>query len=308
MPKNKSDLNAIASFVAVARHGGLTKAARVTGTARATLGRHLAELEAALGIRLVQRTTRRFALTDAGTAFAAAAGERLDDIARLGDALAPNREPNGIVRLSVPVFMAQTMLAPVLTKFVAAHPDVSLVVHSGNQKVDLVAEGFDLAIRAGDPGPETNVVRLLHDSRTGLFASPDYLREHGTPQRPEEVARHRLVACTYGAVTPTPVTWLFRHGEKAISVAVRPRIRVNDPGAAYALAIEGAGLAQLPSFASCQDERLASVLADWTLPSVPLRVVLATRRPPSAAARALLDVLYANDWNTDANAIFRSRS
>lgn len=246
-------------------------------------------------MQLVQRNPRRFVLTEAGQDYAAHCQSALDALGQAETSLA-NASPRGVVRASVPVLLAQTVLAPVLAGFAARHPQVVLLLDTENRKVDLIGEGFDFVVRVGEVGGASLIVRTLFEAEQVLCASPAYVQARGLPDTPEALAGHAVVACTKAAAEGATTVWRLSNGEDQASVVLCPSIRVNDPGSALALARAGAGIACVRGFVCQADERagdLVHLLPGWAFPPVPVRLVLPARRAPSAAARVLVEAIYA---------------
>jgi DNA-binding transcriptional LysR family regulator len=188
-----AELDDLALFAAVVEHGGYAAAERALGTPKSRLSRRVAALEADLGVRLLQRSTRRFSVTDVGQDVYRHARAMLEEARAAREAVARlSAEPRGLVRLSCPVAFAQSQLSQLLPEFLDAHPQVQLQVHVSNRRVDLIEEGFDLALRVRSRIDDDSslVIRHLGEVRELLVASPAYLERAGRPTQPEELAAH----------------------------------------------------------------------------------------------------------------------
>lgn len=281
-------------YARIADAGSLSRAAAALGLPKSTVSRRLAAFEATLGERLLTRTTRRLVLTEFGEALLEHA-HRLAEEMDAAVALAEHRRavPQGRLRVSMPPDLAVLLLVPMLARFGAEYPAVSIELDLSAQQVDLVAEGYDLAVRMGPLADDaTLVARRLCTFSRGLYASPAYLTRRGTPTEPDELAGHDalLLAPSPGRPLPMPLlsgsrTWLgtpaSRFGANSVELLIR-------------LALAGGGLVAI-------DERfvrshlaagtLVPVLPDWTLPPVTAWAVLPGRRLVPAKTRAFVEAL-----------------
>lgn len=296
MARRFDHLGDVEALVAVVEHGSLTAAAVVLATTPSVISRAVARLEARLGSQLLRRTTRRVGLTDAGRAYveqAKAAFSLLDDAERAVQGAAGTL--TGQVRLSVPTTYGHYRLPSVLRPFLQQHPQLRMEVNITNRNVDLVAEGFDLAIRLGSLPDSGLVGRRLEDASLCVVASPDYLRRHGTPRTLAELAGHvclPFVMPSSGRVAP----WLFRDGED-IEWMPDSRIAVSDDVlGVVSLAQHGVGICQ--SYDFIIEERVRSGELVKLLPELAGRtrmfsLIYAPHRRLSAASRAVIDALVA---------------
>ena len=288
-------LDAVYYFAKVVEHGGYAAAGRALAIPKSRLSRHVSELETRLNVRLVNRSTRRFVVTEIGQEVyrhaTAMLGEAEAAVAAVEFARA---EPRGIVRLSCPVALAQNPLAGLLPEFFARYPAIRLVVHASNRRVDLLNEGFDLAlrVRTRPSGEDGLVMRSFGESRELLVASRDYLDRAGRPQRPEELTAHATLGFFPESDTQT---WeLTGPDEEIVPVEVAPRLVCHDFVVMHAAALAGTGIALLPELlvrADLDRGRLEAVLHHWTLPQGVLHVVFKGRRGLLPAVRATLDYL-----------------
>lgn len=289
------DLNDLYFFAAVVEYGGFSAASRAIGVPKSRLSKRIAQLEDGLGVRLLQRTTRKFVVTEAGERFYRHCQAMLAEAhAATEDAVSLGGEPRGLVRLSCPVSLAQSLLAPLLPGFLARHPQVQLRVLSSNRRVDVIGEGFDVAIRVRDK-LDTDaelVARSFGPKRVVLVASPAFLAEHGVPRAPQELAS-------------LPVLSLFEHeGDQTwelydracakTAVSVRPRLVSGEFRVLIEAALQGTGIAWVPESACVAELRsgkLQVVLPDWGLPQGILHFVYPSRRGMLPAVRALVEFL-----------------
>lgn len=282
-------------FVRVAQRAGFAAAARELDLSPAAVTKRIAALEARVGARLLDRTTRKVALTEAGRVYL----ERcLECLQALDDAEASVSDlsvaPRGQLRISSPVELA-AHVAPVVAAFVGKYPQVAVDLRVSNRIVDLVDDGFDLAIRAAATLDGRHVARPLGAMRLGVYASPSYLRKHGRPRRPAELARHRALVFVEPRTTDSLV---FERGGKQTRVDVVPAVTSNSGEVLRELAIAGAGIMPaVPSFlvhAAVEDGRLEPLLRDWTLlPRPKLWAVYPHRRFLPAKVRLFVEALRA---------------
>lgn len=238
------DLNALRSTLAIARHGGIARTVRATGTPRSTLSRHLAELEQTLGTRLVERTSRQFRLTEAGQALVDLAQEPLDVLTGIEDRIRPTSGPlSGKLRLSVPFLFGHTLLGRVAAAFAEAHPDVFLDVVIDDRHVDLLREGFDAAVRIR-PAPDSSLTgRLLTRSRLVLVAAPSLTQQPGfDAATPEQAIWPAVVRPGWG----DDGGWDLSAPGGSVRVAARPRLALSSPLAMLDATLAGLGAAFLP--------------------------------------------------------------
>ncbi|WP_329766049.1 LysR family transcriptional regulator [Stenotrophomonas geniculata] len=285
-------------FLAVVEHGSFTAGAVALSTTPSVLSRAVTRLEARLGRQLLQRTTRRVGLTDAGRLYleqVRTAFGLLDDAER--DVLAQDGALAGRVRLSVPTTYGHYRLPPVLARFAQQYPQVQVELNITNRNVDLVAEGFDLAIRLGQLPDSGLVARKLEDAPLLLVASPDYLQRRGTPQTLDDLQQHLclpFVMPRTGRLAP----WILRDDGRDMDWLPRSSIETSDDVlGVVSLAEQGIGICQ--SYAFIVRERLmrgelVEVLPELRGRSRPFSVIYAPHRRQSAAARAMIELLVGN--------------
>jgi DNA-binding transcriptional LysR family regulator len=283
------DLNDILVFTRVVQSGSFTAAARALGTTKSSVSRKVSELEDRLGARLLQRTTRKLSLTDVGQAY-------YDDCARIiGELeeadLAVGRmqaAPRGTLRISVP--LAFSFVGAAVTDFLQRNAEVRVEIVATDRRVDLVDEGFDLAIRAGTLADSSLIARPLGRSRRLLAASPRYL-SRGAPRAPMDLEKH---ACLAFAAAPSPVRWTLRAEDKSVTVRAPARLAANDFEILREAARAGLGIATLPEHL-CVDDfahgRLRPVLPRWCTEETPIHAVYASARHLSPKVIAFIDDL-----------------
>ena len=292
------DLNDLAYFAHVAEHGGFAAAERATGIPKSKLSRRIAALEAALGVRLIQRTTRRFALTDIGQRMLQHARAMLAEAAA-AQALATEQTaaPRGTVRLSCPPALLQHGVGEMLARFLNAWPLVTLRVQASNRNVDVWQDGVDLALRVRAPDaalPQDEVVRPLALSPHVLVAAPALLTSAAPPATPADLAQ--LPTLGLGN-SPEEARWLLAGPEGArAEVALQPRLVADDMGALLCAALAGVGCAALPRLLAhgpLARGALQEVLPGWAPPPGLVQAAFASRQGMRPAVRQLLDALAA---------------
>ena len=286
-------LRAFEIFTTVVARGGFARAADALGTSPANVSRYVSDLETHLGARLLQRTSRRLALTEAGQIFHDRARSILDEVAE-AEALAAagTAQARGRLRINVPTSFGILHLAPLWPRFLARYPDVDLDVSLGDRVVDLVEEGYDLAVRISRAGSPTQVARKLATSRNVVCASPAYLARHGHPASPDELSRHTSIAYSYALMADE---WHLTDDAGRVHVA-RPRatMRTNNGDTARAAALAGHGIIWQPTFLIGPDlraGRLVALLPGHRLPDIDVLAVYPSRRHTSARVRAMVDFL-----------------
>jgi DNA-binding transcriptional LysR family regulator len=284
--------HAIQVFVEVAERGGFAAAARKLAMSPPAVTRAVALLEDRLGTRLFVRTTRSVRLTESGERFLQDSRRILLDLEEAEDAaVGSHAAPRGELRITAPVLFGRMFVAPILGGFLDRYPLVSAQTVFVDRVVNLMDEGLDVAIRIGElPDSSLTAVRAGTVRRV-VFASPDYIRRHGLPQRPEDLSNHRLIqSLAMGAASE----WPFREDGKPISVRVAPRLRMNTNDAVIELAVRGWGLSCLLSYQIAPylaDGRLQTVLGAFEMPPMPVHVLHQEGRMVSAKVRAFVDYM-----------------
>jgi DNA-binding transcriptional LysR family regulator len=281
------------AFVRVAETGGIGSAAARLGVAKSAVSRRLKNLEERLGVRLVNRTTRRLSLTETGRAYCERAMVILGDLDDADQAAAAvHGTLSGSLRVAAPLSFGIRHLAPAVSEFLVRHAALSIEMDLNDRRVDIVEEGFDIAIRIGVLEDSSLIARKLFDAGNVLCASPGYLARHGTPERPEDVANH---AGLIYASWPGRRAWTWRHqdgGERSVKPSAR--LVANNGDILFAAAEAGLGLCLSPSFIAYQSikaGRLVPILtaAGWT--GATGFAVYPPGRHLSAKVRAFVDFL-----------------
>ena len=288
----------MSAFVAVADLRGFAPAARRIGLSRPAVTRLVAALEARLETRLLQRTTRSVALTDAGARYLDRARRVLSDVAEAeGMARADRSEPAGRFVVAAPQLFGRLHVAPVLSAFLARYPAVVGELALADRLVNLVEEGVDLSVRIGNLSDSTLVVRRVGRTRAVVVGAPGYLRRRGIPRRPEDLARHDLIQFTGVSAAPE---WRLARDGREIRVPLAPRFATNSNDAAIGHAERGGGLALVLSYQvaeAVRAGRLRVVLPGFQPAPVPIHLAYPTHRLLSAKVRAFGDQVAATcDW------------
>lgn len=286
---------AMSVFAKVVEQGGFARAAERLGISTSACSRRVADLEAHLDTRLLHRTTRRLSLTESGQSFYERCVQLLADLEEAeGAAAAGSARPRGTVKLTCSINFGVRHLAPAIGAFLARHAEIRFDVSLSDRIVDLVEEGYDLAIRIGSTGGESVVARRLGESRLVCCASRAYLERHGTPRNPEDLARHRCLTYEY---LPQRSLWQFRdRSGRERAVRVSGALHSNNGDLLAAAAAQGVGVALEPDFIVASDlkaGRLVRVLESFAAPVSPIYAVYPSRRYLSAKVRAFVDFLAA---------------
>lgn len=286
------DLARIRAFVQVYESGGFSAAARQHGRSKALLSKYVTDLEDYLGVRLMNRTTRKLSLTEAGEAYyrdASAILQQLDDLdATISD---QSSAPRGLLRISGPRNFGETTLAPAIFAFMARHPQVSVDLRLEDRYVDLVDEGVDVALRISAMADSSLIARRIADMRLVICASPALLQRVGTPRHPDEL---RNLPCIVDTNTQGQANWRLIEDGKTLSVHVEGPVRINSPLAARQAAEAGLGFVLLPSYVadpSLRSGTLVTVLEQYLPAGQSLQAVYPHRRHLAGKVRALIDHL-----------------
>jgi len=281
------DLEDLRTFVEVADAGGVSPGARRLGLSKSIVSRRLARLEEALGVQLLSRTTRGAALTEAGASFREHAARITSEIDTAQEAISPEGDVRGLLRVAAPLSFGPTHLAPVLAELARRHPLLHVHAAYSDRFVDLVGEGFDAAVRVGNL-PDSNLVARRICSIQGKFVvSPDYLAAYGAPQTPDDLLTHE-------ALMQGTESWrLVDHG-KPIVLRPRGRFKADNGAALLAAALAGLGVAALPDFlidAHVDSGALIPVLTNYPLPEAGMFVVRPPGDFPTRKIMQLTDIL-----------------
>lgn len=286
-------LTGLRVFVKVVETGSFTAAAEALELSRAMVSKHVQTLEARLGVRLLQRSTRRVALTEAGSRYHARASVWLEDMdATEAELTLQTAEARGTLRVSAPMSFGRVHVAPLLAEFLQQHPQVRVDLALADRAVDLIEDGYDLAVRIGELADSSLVCRRLATTRLLLCAAPAYLAAHGTPQQVEDLAAHE---CLSYRLSDTPADWHFTDPDgRSRSVRIDGRMRADNGEALCEAAACGLGIVLQPDFIVgpyLQDGRLLPLLLDWNTREIGIHAVYPERRYLPARARRFIDFL-----------------
>ena len=281
-------LRAMQVFVRIVEAGSLTGAAAVLGMSGPAVVRSLAALERAIGVRLLQRTTRRSSLSDEGREYYERCKRVLAAVDEADTSMSARRsEPHGRLRITAPATYGRMHVAPIVNAFIAKYPAVEVDLLLLDRVVDLIEEGLDAAVRIGELPDSTLVARALGETRRVVCAAPAYLRRAGVPKTPAELQAHRCIVFSGLAAANE---WAF--GAKRQRVAVRPVLRTNQVDAALDACIRGLGCGQFLSYqveAALREGRLKRLLKEYEPPPLPIHIVYPHARP-SSNVRAFIDL------------------
>jgi len=281
-------------FAAIVEQQSLVRAAEYLSMPKATVSRRLSNLEAALGQRLLIRTTRRQTLTEFGREFLEHCQRITEEVETAQDFVSSrDAQPRGRLRVSMPGDYARQYFSRAFATFIEAYPEIQLDIDLSARRVDIIGEQFDLAIRMGTLEDDSTLVARKIDEQTfGLYASPIYLALHPAPRHPDELERHAAVRLL--TVQGDASAWLLRKGKTEWSGIPPGRLTLNSLDMIQQLLLDGAGIGALPCRFVSEDvrsQRLVRVLPDWSLPSAPAWAVMPMRRYLPAKTRALLEHL-----------------
>ena len=287
------DLEGLAIFAKVAELRSFASAADELGLSKPTISKAVARLEDRLGSRLFNRTSRRLALTDAGRNLLTRASRMLAEAeAAESEARAQSAVPRGLIRLAAPMSFGLREIASALPDFFAQYPEISVDLHLSDEIVDLIGEGFDIALRIAALPDSSLLTRRLCPVPRALVAAPNYLDARGIPMHPRDLLSH---VCLGYANLPSQDVWRFHNvsGEEVV-VRISGPLRANNADALMPALLAGYGLAVQPEFLvrnELANGKLVAVMADWSLPEIALHLLLPPGRPRPARVEALSEFL-----------------
>jgi DNA-binding transcriptional LysR family regulator len=280
------------AFAEVIRSGSFVAAAEALGMSKAAVSRHVGELEARLGVRLLHRTTRRLSLTEEGQVFQARCQEILSSVDEAEDEISSQTgTASGQLRISAPTTYGVRHLAPLWGAFREQHPNVTLDITLADRVVDLIEEGYDLAVRIGELANSSLVSRRLASTRIILCASPRYLEMHGTPRHPSDLATHSVLAYSYWSGKDE---WRFTGPDGPVAVRTQPWLTTNSGEICQAVALAHQGVILQPSFVVEDDlaaGRLVELMPEYKSVELGVYAVYPTRKHVPAKVRALIGFL-----------------
>jgi DNA-binding transcriptional LysR family regulator len=280
------------TFNAVVDAGSFVKAADALGLSKAAVSRYVVDLESRLGVRLLHRTTRRLSLTDEGQVFYARCKELLAGVAEAEDEITSRSDSaSGLLRINAPLTFGNLHLAPLWGAFRSQHPKVRLDVTLSDRLVDLVEEGYDVAIRIATLESSTLVSKRLSTTRMVLCASPQYLEQNGVPTHPHELVQHAVISYSYWS---TRDEWKFEGPDGPVSVKTQPCMHTNSGDTCRAAALAHQGVILQPTFLVGTDlaaGSLVELMPGYRSLELGIYAVYPTRKHVSAKVRALVDFL-----------------
>ena len=283
-------------FVQVAETGSLSRAAELLDLSNASASRHLAALEERLGVRLVERNTRRLYLTDTGQEFFQRARTILADLRDAESTVnAAALNPTGILRVTASLSFSMHHIAPLLRQYTERYPNVTVHVEAANRYLDIIDNNIDVAIRNREYEPDSNItIRRLAGTRRILVAAPAYLSKHGVPREIEDLHRHKLLIYTHAN---NPNELRFTRGDEQKTINVKGLLESNDGQILRAAALDGMGILVQPSYIVYDDVvagRLVPMLDDWDLPRLTVNLAYPSRKHLSAKVRTFIDFMAAH--------------
>jgi len=279
-------------LAAIVEGGSFAKAAEALGLSPSGVSRALARLEAQVGVRLLDRTTRSVALTDEGRRLYGEIGPLLSGIEDAFTATAGAKATvKGRLRVNVDAFFSRFLLGPQVGRFLNRYPEVNLELVAREGLGDLVGEGFDIALRFGQPPDSSLVVKKLLETETLTVAAPSYLKKHDLPKAPSELARHDCILMKNTLTGETLSTWPYRMGRRQETVTVSGRLLVSEAGTLLGACLAGVGIARIKAIGVAdliEKGRLVRLLPDWQSEVLPLYALYPSRHLPAAKVRAFI--------------------
>ena len=288
-------LGGVSTLAAVVESGSFVKAAEALGVTQSAVSRAVSRLETRLGIRLLHRTTRSVKLTAEGQRFYEEIAPMLSGIRdAVTSATGAAAVVSGRLRVNIDPFVSRLLLAPQIGSFLNRYPELSLELITRDSLGDLIGEGFDVAVRFGDPPTSSLVVRKVLDTRILTVAAPSYIERHGRPTKPSELSRHHCIQFRNPG-TGQPFEWEFHRGRKIVPVKTSGRLLLTDVGTMLGACIAGVGIAQVMAL-GIQDlldgGQLVELFPDWPNEKFPLFALYPSRTLPPAKLRAFLDFVW----------------
>jgi LysR family transcriptional regulator for bpeEF and oprC len=285
-------LDAMQVFVRIVETGGMTRAADSLQMPKATATTLIQQLESALGVKLLYRTTRRVSVTPDGAAYYPRCVAILALVRETEESLGQRHSsPRGLLRVEVPTLMARLVIVPALPNFFARYPEIELQLGCSERRADLIGEGIDCAVWSGELEDSTLVARRVGQLYLGTCASPSYLAAHGVPQHPDELVAHRCIN-HFSPRTGKIFDWVFAKDGLRIQTTLRGHIALDDENSYVAAAEAGLGVAQIPAFVlknALEQGSLELLLGDWFAEPAPLNVVYPQNRHLSSKIRVFVD-------------------
>ncbi len=286
------DLNGMIIFARVVDEGGFSAAGRYLGLPKSNVSRRVAKLEDRLGVRLLERTTRRVHTTEIGDVYYRHC-KRIQEEADHAEVSVNllSDSPRGLLRIGASVTTGRHLISPLIAEFLKLCPDVRVDLVLSNRRIDIIEEGFDLVIRIGTLEDSNLIGKHLGVSQRRLYASPAYLSERGAPTTPEALADHDCLAMRDAQGL---IRWALRRGATGETVTISPRVEINDFPSLRQITLDGGGVGSLPSYLCTtleQEGALVRVLPGWSLPPVDFHALYPSHRGTTPKVRAFLDFI-----------------
>ncbi|WP_286828143.1 MULTISPECIES: LysR family transcriptional regulator [Kordiimonas] len=289
------DISAIPVFTCVVEEGSFSKAAGKLGITKSAVSKRISGLEGQLGVKLLQRSTRKLSLTEAGARYFEHAVQALNAAQDAQNAaMELQATPQGTLRLSVPMSFGRLHIAPIIPQFLKQYPNVKIHMDMSDQTRDVIAEGFDVALSAGDLPDSSLIARKLAPLHSVLCASKDYIARHGMPKSPQDLIQHNCILFTYHTGVPE---WVFiRNGEES-RVRIEGNYQVNNSEALHEALLQGLGIGRLPTFVAgpdIQSGKLVPILSDYEMPHKAIYAVFPEKRYLPEKVRVFIDFMVTN--------------
>lgn len=284
-------------FTQVVNHGGFSAAAIATGHSNSYISKEISKLEARVGVRLLNRTTRSISLTPEGQAYFEQCQQLVFDAQDALSSLKQSHvDPRGTLKISCPTSFAETHLQDILSQYMTLYPHVNLQLDLNDRQVDLVQDGFDLVIRATDKLAESSLVcRKVYSCKAYTVASHDYLKRHGTPESPQELSEHQ---CICYSNLKQPSKWQYSHAQhEDIQVEVKTKLLCNSAAMELAMVLAGHGICRLPEFVmeqALKEQKLQVLFSDFIETTIDVYAIYPSRKHLSAKVRCFIDLMVEN--------------
>ncbi len=287
----QTSLDDIRLFVAVVQAGSLSQASALTGIPVSRLSRRLTQLEQSLGTQLINRGKKGVSLNELGERFFMHAQNMLQQAnVAIGSIHTSLAKPTGLLKISAPVDLYYHVLSKHLDDYLRLYPDVSVDVNANQQKINMIQDGVDVALRVGAIENENVVAKHLFDLNFGIFATPEYLAKHGTPQTPYDLYQHQVVAQSLS------LPWRFRLAQQMVEINPTGRVSCNDFLLVEQMISKGVGVGMLSTLMSRHHPHLVQVLTDWQIPSKPVSLIYYKNRGAVSTVRSFVAWLMAQSF------------
>lgn len=296
MPTSFKSLEGIVAFVEVVSNGSFTKAAEISGHSTSYISKEITKLEERLGVRLLNRTTRSLSLTPEGEVYYQQCQQIVNDAVNAEQSMTGQQQkPKGLLRVSCPVNFGLSKLRPVLAKFTSQHKGVQLDLDLNDRKVDMVAEGYDVIIRASIQQEDSSLIsRRFMKSEVITVASPNYIKKNGLPKKPTDLAHHQTISYGY---LKQPKLWMYpdKSGQP-IQINVDSQVTTNSGEMNLALCIAGKGVTRIPRFHLTDEltqNKLVELFSDYPQIEIDIHLVYPSRKHMSSKVRSFIDFVVA---------------